>query len=196
MARVGVRQHLVDEPDLGRSLGADVLARVGELGHVALGHDAGQALEGAQVGDDGDLRLPHREDGVGRSQTDVAGGDEIDAPADAVALHGGDDRLGAVRHGGDGSLEAMHLCPGLAGAGHLRPARARNRAAHGFEVEADTEVRSPRRHHDGADLVVVRHLLHHHGEVGPKVRPHGVPPLGAVEPQGGQVTVALDGEDL
>ena len=93
---LGVGRHVVDQADLLGPLGADVLGREGQLGQVAGADDGGQPLQAAQVGHDGHLGLAHREDGVGRGQPDVAGRDEVDPAADAVAVHGGDHRLGAV----------------------------------------------------------------------------------------------------
>ena len=78
---------------------------------------AGRRCRLPEVGHDRHLRLAHREDGVGRGQADVAGRDEVDAATDAVAVHGGDDRLGAARHRGDGVLELEHVGAGAAGPG-------------------------------------------------------------------------------
>ena len=88
---------------------------------------AGQALEAAEVGHDGHLGLPHREDGIGAGQPDVAGGGQVDPTADAVAVDGGDDRQRAVGHrrsprpGGGGSR------PGPTGPGRPSTAACRCR---------------------------------------------------------------------
>ena len=127
---------------------------------------AGSRCRLPEVGHDGHLGLADREDGVGRGQADVAGGDEVDAAADAVAVHGGDDRLGAACHGGDGVLQAEHLGAAAAGPGRHGapddPRRRRRRrprrqhAAHRLEVEADGEVRPLGRHDDDPHAGVVR----------------------------------------
>ena len=96
-ARLGVGGHVVDQPDLLGPCGVDVLAGEGQLGQVPGADDGGQALEAPEVGHDRHLGLAYREDGVGRGQADVAGRDEVDAAADAVAVHGRDDRLRALR---------------------------------------------------------------------------------------------------
>ena len=107
---------MVDEADVRGPGRSDVLARVGELGHVALSDDVGKALQAAQVGDDRHLGLPDREDRVGTGQTDVAGRSEVDPAPQAVPLDGGDDRHRAVGHRRDRSLHAEHVGPHRRGA--------------------------------------------------------------------------------
>ena len=123
--RLGVSGHVVDQADLLGPLGADVLAGEGQLGQVPGADDGGQPLQAPEVGHDRHLRLAHREDGVGRGQADVAGRDQVDAAADAVAVDGGDDGLGAARHRRDGVLQPQDLGPAAAGPGrHGRAAAA------------------------------------------------------------------------
>ena len=93
--RVGIGRHVVDQTDLLGPGGGDVLAGEGQLGQVPGADDGGQPLQAPQIGHDGHLGLADREDGVGRGQPDVTGRDEVDAAPDAVAVDGGDDRLGA-----------------------------------------------------------------------------------------------------
>ena len=114
---LGVGRHVVDQPDLLGPLRADVLAGEGQLGQVPRADDGGEALQAPEVGHDGDLGLAHREHGVRRGQADVTRRDEVDATADAVAVHRRDDRLGAARHRGDGVLELEHVGAGPAGPG-------------------------------------------------------------------------------
>ena len=129
---------------------------------MARADDGREPLQAAQVGDDRHLRLAHREHGVGRRQSDVARRDEVDAAADAVAVHGGDHRLGAARHRGDGVLQPEHLGRGRPGPGPPWTGRragaatagvvahpAGERAPHRLEVEPDREVRPLRRDHHG-----------------------------------------------
>ena len=92
-----VRRHVVDQPDGPGPFGVDVLAGEGQLGDVAGPDNGGQPLQAPEVGHDGHLGLAHREDGVGRGQSDVAGRDEVDPSSDAIAMDGGDDGLGALR---------------------------------------------------------------------------------------------------
>ena len=126
---LGVGGDVVDQADLLGPLGADVLAGEGQLGQVAGADDGGQPLQAAEVGDDGHLGLAHREDGVGGGQADVAGGDEVDAAADAVAVHGGDHRLRALRDRRDGGLEPEYLVAGVPGPGRQEASRRRRRRA-------------------------------------------------------------------
>ena len=192
-----IGQDVVDEGDVARAIGGDVPARQRQLGDVAPADDARQALERTEVGDDRDLGLAHREDGVGRRQPDVARGDEVDAAPDAVAVHGGEDGLGTVGHRVDRALQAPELAqhrrapagvgPALTTAGHGAP--------HALEIEADGEARATRRDHHDPYVVVLDQLGHHHGQVVPERRPQGVAPIGVVEPQRPDVAVALDGQD-
>ena len=87
---IGVGTHVVDQADGRGTVGADVLAGEGQFGHVAPADDGGQSLQAADVGDDGDLRLAHREDGVRGRETDVTGAGQVNAAADAVAVDRGD----------------------------------------------------------------------------------------------------------
>jgi hypothetical protein len=96
--------HLVHQPDLERLLGAHVLA--GE-DHVERGletHALGQALRAARAGDESDLHLGEREDGLGRVGGDAigAGQRELESAAQAGTVDGDDDRdaplLDAVEH--------------------------------------------------------------------------------------------------
>ena len=59
---VGVGAHVVDQADGLGPGGVDVLAGVGQLGHVALADDGGQPLQAPEVGHDGHLGLADRED--------------------------------------------------------------------------------------------------------------------------------------
>ena len=63
----------VDESDGEGARRVDVLAGERQLRQVAGAHDLGQSLQRAEVGDDGDLRLAHREYGVARAQSKVTG---------------------------------------------------------------------------------------------------------------------------
>ena len=52
----------------------------------------GSRCKRPEVRHDGDLGLAHRERRVGGGKANVARADEVDAAADAVAVHGRDDR--------------------------------------------------------------------------------------------------------
>ena len=94
---VGVCVDAVHEVDALGALGVEVLPGERQLGDVSLADDGRQTLQRADVGDDGDARLANRERRVLRSVADVARGDEIDAAAEAVTVHGRDHRLRAAR---------------------------------------------------------------------------------------------------
>ena len=94
--RVGVGEDFVHEADPLGTSGVDVLAGERELGDVAHPDQEREALEAAEIGDDRHLRLTDREDRVCGADAEVAGGDEVDAAADAVAVRRGDDGLGAL----------------------------------------------------------------------------------------------------
>src|SRR5207302_5722169 len=68
-------------------------------------------------------------------------------------------------------------------------------APHRLEIEPDGERGALGGDDDGPHLVVVGDVLHHLGQVRPQSRAHRVATIGAVEPEGGDVSVALEGED-
>jgi len=145
---------------------------------------------------------PHRQEGVGAGQTDVACRDQVHATTDAVPVDGGDHRQRAVGHRGHRGLEPEHL-----GSGRARPRGHRQRgtvaqaggtgqAGHGHEVEPHGEMGPAGRHHHGADLGFRTDGRHGPGQIGPERRAEGVALLGPVEPQGGDRAVDLDGQDV
>ena len=191
-------QTRLTRPICAARAGVDVLSRKGELGDVAGADDPGQALERAEIGDDRNLGLAHREGGVADGEAEVARADEVDAAADAVAVHGGDDR---ERELGD--------------RGHRRPAcrarcRRRGRSA-GRRVGALAQ-------RDAAELLESRPTL----KCGPLAAmtstrivssardrgggdgagrategsAQGVTRLGAVQPERRDVTVDLQSDDV
>src|SRR6201999_2529819 len=75
---LGIVVDVVDQADLLRAGGVDVLAGQGEFAKVPVVHDQRQAGQAADVGDDGELDLTHGELGVGAGVADVDGGDQVD----------------------------------------------------------------------------------------------------------------------
>src|SRR6185437_6874006 len=107
--RFGVVVNVVDQADLLGAGGVDVLAGQRELPQVSVVQDQRQAGEAADVGDDGQLDLTHRELGVGAGVADVHRGDQVDAAADAPAVHRRDGGGAAVGDRGDRALHALDL---------------------------------------------------------------------------------------
>src|SRR5690606_5564116 len=93
--RVLVGVDIVDQADLLRARGIDVLGRVGEFAQVAFADDAGQALQRTHVGHDRDLGLAQAEFRLGAGVADIRGGNQVEAAADAPARDGGDHRFTA-----------------------------------------------------------------------------------------------------
>ena len=80
------------EPDLGGAGGVDALAREQQL-ERGLHPDAAREPDGADDRRHAEAHLGHPELGVVGREHEVAGGDERQAVAEAVAVHGGDRRL-------------------------------------------------------------------------------------------------------
>jgi hypothetical protein len=67
----------------------------------------------AQVGHQAQAGLPHREGHVLADHPQVGGQGELEAGADRVALHGGDDDRRHLRPHGEGPLEPVERAPRL-----------------------------------------------------------------------------------
>jgi len=156
-----------------------------------------QALERAHIGHHRHAGLTDGEHGVSGAQAHVARGDEVDAAADARAVHGDDHRLGALRHRRDARLEALHHGEEASALVHLRRRTlTTERAAEHREVEAGREVLAPRREHHGPHRLVVAELGHGERQVAPERLAHGVASSRVVEPQRRHMAVALDGQHV
>ena len=92
-------EHLVDETDAQRLVGADLTTREDEILGPRRSHEAGEALGATTAGDDAeqDLGLPETCGGGGEAQ--IAGQRQLAAPSERRARHRGDDHAG---DGGDG----------------------------------------------------------------------------------------------
>ena len=188
--------HVIDEADAQRPRGVDVLAGEGELARVPLAKDARQALQAAQVGHHRHLDFADAEARVGGGDADVAGGDEVDAAADAPAADRRDHRLAT---GGDRFERALQLLDERqqldALAGELRTHQVRpDGGTHRREVEPVAEMAALAAHDDGAHRRIgiervedARHLL-------PEIGPHRVAFAGADENYLGDVLVPLDAQ--
>ena len=106
-----VLRQMRDEAHPQGLLGGEIAARQGQLPAEAVADQAGEALEGAEVRHDADLRLPDRKDGIPGGQADVAGAGHVDAAADAVAVDGGDDGHAAPVDDPAGSLQLQYSPP-------------------------------------------------------------------------------------
>src|SRR6185369_5007093 len=99
------------------------------------------ALQGADVGDHGEVDFLDRENGVGRGIAHVAAGDEVERAADAGALDGGEHRFAAALNGGETVLQVEdQAAQGFAAAGAVRAGDALLDAAQHGEVDAGAEV--------------------------------------------------------
>lgn len=89
--------------------GGNAFAGEGHFACHAFADDGGDALESADVGDDGDLRFHDREGGVFGAEADVACGGEVESAADAVAVDRGDGGFAAAFDGGETVLQAKDI---------------------------------------------------------------------------------------
>ena len=138
---------------------------------------SGSRARRADVGDDRELDLAHRELRVGARVADVDRGDQVDAAADAPAVHRGDRRGAAVRDRGDRLLHRLEVGRGSRRAAW--PARrsaiiGRERVTHRGQVEAVAEVAARSGEHDRPDVGVGVQLGEHHRQLGPERRTHRV----------------------
>jgi hypothetical protein len=85
--RLMVGSDTVDEAMRLGLGGREAPAGIGKLAHQALGQEVGDSLQGADIGDNGDIDFLDGEIGVFGTDPHVAGGDEIDTAANAGALH-------------------------------------------------------------------------------------------------------------
>ena len=91
-----VRVGTIDQADAPCLFAVDHAPGVGQLAHHAIADDPRQALQGADVGGHADVDLLDRELRVGGRVAHVAGRDQVDGAAQAVALDRREHRLAAV----------------------------------------------------------------------------------------------------
>ena len=149
----------------------------------------GQAEVAAGVDGDADLRLGQGEEGVVGRHPDVAHERELEAEAEAVALHGGDDRLGQVVE----DPEALvHPADALVVVAHLLGRRAAGDPVLGHaEVDAGAEGPALGLDQEDADAVVEAGPVGQDAELARGLpRPH-VELLGVVEREGADAGAVL-----
>jgi hypothetical protein len=81
-----ISDDLADQPEREGAARVDVLAGQRELARGRIADDQRQPLQAAEVGDDRDLGLAHREARVRGADPEIARRDEVDATADASAV--------------------------------------------------------------------------------------------------------------
>ena len=147
-----------------------------QFAQVSVVQDQRQAGEAADVGDDGQLDLAHGELGVGAGVADVDRRDQVDAAADAPAVHRRDGGGAAVGDGADRALHAPELGveirarPGQRAVGHQRG----ERSAHRGHVQAVAEVLARPGDDDGPHLAVGVQRREHLRHLRPERGPHRV----------------------
>ena len=195
--RLGVGVDVVDQADLLGARRVDVLARQRQFAQVPVGQDERQPGQAADVGDDRELDLAHRELRVGAGVADVDRGDQVDAAADAPAVHRGD------RSGVRQSATAVMDCcidfsrvwksaRGLASAPSA--SIGDERVAHRGQVESVAEVAARSGQDDRPDVGVGVQLGEDHRQLGPERRTHRVALARADQRHLRDVVVDVDGE--
>ena len=171
--------------------GVDATARQGEQLGVAGTDLVGQAEVAAGVDGHADLGLGQREEGVVGRHPDVAHEGELEAEAEAVALDGGDDRLGQLVE----DPEALvHPADALVVVAHLLGRRAARHPVLGHaEVDAGAEGPALGLDQEDADAVVEAGPVGQDAELPRGLpRPH-VELLGVVEREGADAGAVLRG---
>lgn len=172
-------EHPGHEPHLLGLHGGDLATGEREVGGVPVPNDPRKPLQRAEVGDDGHVHLPEHKRGVLGAAPYVAGGHDLDAAADAGAVHRRDHRLPAPLDGREGRLHLQDGAaePLAAGAGSPEgPWRAPGSRARCRRRSAGRRRRARRRARRGA--VEERHGAR---DLREGVRAEGVEPGGAVE---------------
>ncbi len=161
------------------------------------GDDSGEALQGAHVRHHCHAGLTHGEDRVGGCEADVAGGDQVDPGPEAVAVHGGDDRLWTGSGGGHGALELLDQpVEGLASR-HPRSTFQTGADRNEFlDVGSGGEGSPFAGDHHHPDLGVRTDVLERLRKIVPERPVQGVEFVGTVEPHGGGGPIVLDGDEI
>src|SRR6185369_9785263 len=134
-------ENPVDQAELFGFGGLDIAPGVGQFAGDTLGDQAGQVLQGADVGDHGEVDFLDREHGIRRRVAHVAAGHEVERAADAGAVDGGEYRFAAAFDGGEAVLQVEDQpAQGFAAAGAVRVGDALLDAAQHGEVDAGAEV--------------------------------------------------------
>ena len=186
----------VDQVDALRLGTVDGAAGKGQLTHHAVADDARQALQGADIGRhahvdflDGELRI---DGGVAH----VAGRDQVDRAAQAVALDRRQYRLAAVVDGIEGGLQLEDLAAQSLGvAAHVLAKRA---ARLGQQHQVDTRGKmlagAGKDHH--AHLIGVVDPAEDVDYLGPEIRVHRVHFFRAIDLHMGDLVDQLDAESF
>ncbi|CAM5727720.1 hypothetical protein STENM223S_03647 [Streptomyces tendae] len=164
--------------------GVEGPAGEGQFTQVALVDQQREALEAAQVGHDTQFGLGEGEAGPSGRVADVAGTDEFQGGAGALAVNQGDDRLRTCRDGVDRPLEGPYVVvhEGAVPAA-LGPAQTDDVPA---QVHADGEGSARTRQGDDTDVVAGADRVHAFLQVLPEGPAEGVPRAGAGDGDQGQ----------
>ncbi|MNZ98917.1 hypothetical protein D3C78_1182220 [compost metagenome] len=107
----GVAVDTIDQADAARFVGTEGAPRISEFTQHAVPDDPGQALQCANIGGHADIDLLDGELRVLGRVTHVAGGNQVDGPAQAVALDRGEHGFAAIVHGVERGLQLQDLAP-------------------------------------------------------------------------------------
>ncbi len=131
----------VDQAETFGLLAVDVAAGIGQFARHAFADQAGQALQGADVGHHADVDFLDRKHRVGRSVAHVAAGDEIEAAAHTGSVDGGNDRLAAAFEAVQAVLQVEdQAAQGLAAARPVWMGNALLDTGQHAEVDAGAEI--------------------------------------------------------
>jgi hypothetical protein len=139
-----------NQPHLLGLHGGDLASGEREVSSVAVADDPREALQRAEVGDDGHVHLLEHEGGVPGAAPDVAGGHEVDAAADAGAVHRRDDGLPAPLDGRERRLHVEDRAAEPLRGGHGIGGGGGQRVPGAPELDARAEVRARGGQHHGA----------------------------------------------
>ncbi|MCY1525038.1 hypothetical protein D9M68_600040 [compost metagenome] len=184
----------VDQAQALRLFTADAAASVRQLAHHAVADDARQALQGTDVGRHADVDLLDGKLRVDRGVAHVAGRDQVDGAAQAVALDGGDDRLAAVVDDVEGLLQFEDLAP--QGARIAPGVRAELGADRGeqHQVDAGGEMLAGAGQHHDPHFIVVLDLAEDFDDLLPEIGIHRVDLFGTVDLHMGDLVCQLYAE--
>ena len=190
----------VDQADLLGFTGRHAATGVGEFSHDALGYELAQTRERADVGGHADVYLEDGEVGILRGVAHVAGGDHVDAAADASALNGREHGNATLLQATQASLHVQRAVvearavanPRRSGGGLIGDAAAAERS----EIHPGTEVRTRGRDDDCTCPGVGVDVLHDPGQIAPERRDHAVPLLRSCQNDMRDMVFHVDAETL